>query len=52
MISKFDIHSSLLETISNFNESINIFEKPADPNEIDDDKDFDTYSDLGFFVNK
>jgi len=52
MISKFDIHSSLLETISNFNESINIFEKPADPNEIDDDKDFDTYSDLGFSVNK
>lgn len=51
-ISKFDIHSSLLESISNFSDSINVIEKPNDPNEIDDDKDFDTYSDLGFYVNK
>lgn len=45
-VSKYDIHSSLLETISNFSETINVLEKPIDPNEIEDDKDFNSCSDF------
>ena len=46
-ISKFDIHSSMLQTINNFEETLDLFDSSTN------NKDNNlTYSDLGFSVNK